>query len=91
LHGIDAALKECAEVKGIKILLLRNDLLKKVKQYDTKLSMILQVYQVCWKYYYPFRSLKTFLQANLNFFVLLPQLTQQCNRLDLSNQEVEGG
>jgi hypothetical protein len=49
LHGIDAALKECAEVKGIKMLLLRNELLKKVKQYDTKLSMVLHIYQVCWK------------------------------------------
>jgi hypothetical protein len=72
------------------MLLLRNDLLKKVKQYDANLSVILQVYQVCQKYHYPIRSLKTFLQANLNFFVLLPQLTQQCNRLDLSNQELEG-
>jgi hypothetical protein len=63
------------------MLLLRNDLLKKVKQYDAKLSMILQVYQVCQKYHYPFRSLKTFLQANMNFFVLLSQL----------NQELEGG
>jgi hypothetical protein len=77
LHGIDAALKECAEVKGIKMLLLRNGLVKKVRQYDAKLSVILQVHQVCRKYHDPFRSLKTFLQANVNFFVLLSQLTQE--------------
>ena len=77
MHGIDAALKECAEVKGIRMLLLRNDLLKKVKQYDAKLSVILQVYQVCRKYHDPFRSFKTFLQANMNFIVLLSQLTQE--------------
>jgi hypothetical protein len=88
LHGIEAALKECAKVKGIKMVLLRNDLLKKVKQYDSKLSVILQVYQVRQRYYHPFRSFKTVLQANLNFFLLLPQLTQQRN---LSNQELEGG
>jgi hypothetical protein len=88
LHGIHAALKECAEVKGIKMVLLRNDLLKKVKQYDSKLSVILQVYQVRRKYHDPFRSFQTFMQANLNFFLLLPQLTQQRN---LSNQELEGG
>jgi hypothetical protein len=77
LHGIDAALKQCAEVKGIKMLLLRNDLLKKVNQYDSKLSMILQVYQVCRKYHFPFRPFKRFFKANLNFFVLLSQLTQE--------------
>jgi hypothetical protein len=74
---MDAALKQCAEVKGIKMFLLRNDLLKKVKQYDANLSVILQVYQVCRKYHYPFRLFKQFLQANMNFFVLLSQLTQE--------------
>ena len=73
------------------MFLLRNDLLKKVKQYDAKLLMILQVYQVGREYHYPFRSFKTFLQANLSLFVLLPRLTQQCKRLDSSNQELEGG
>jgi hypothetical protein len=77
LNGIDAALKECAEVKGIKMFLLRNGLLKKVKQYDAKLSVILQVHQVCRECYDPFHSLKTFLQANLNFFVALSQHTQE--------------
>jgi hypothetical protein len=72
-----AAMKECAEVKGIKMVLLRNGLLKKVKQYDAKLSFILQVHQVCRKYHHPVRSLKTFLQANMNFFVLFSQLTQE--------------
>jgi hypothetical protein len=68
LDGIDDALKECADVKGIKMLLLRNDLLKKVKQYDSKLSMILQVYQVCRKYHFPFRPFKLTLQGQLEFF-----------------------
>jgi hypothetical protein len=88
LHGIDAALKECAEVKGIKMFLLRNGLLKKVKQYDSKLSMILQVYQVSRKYHFPFARSTRFCKANLDFFGLLPQLTQQ---QDLSNRELEGG
>jgi hypothetical protein len=63
------------------MLLLRNSLLKKVKQHDANLSIILQVYQVCRKYHHPLRSFKTFLQANLNFFLLLPQLTQPRNEL----------
>jgi hypothetical protein len=59
------------------MLLLRNDLLRKVKQYDANLSFILQVYQVCRNYHDPFRSFKMFLQANMNFFVLLSQHTQE--------------
>jgi hypothetical protein len=91
LHGIHAGLKECAKVKGFKAVLLRNDLLKKVKQCDANLSFILQVYQVCWMYHYPFRSFKPFLQAKLCSFLLLPQLTRQFNRLDLPEKEVDGG
>ncbi|KAI0291649.1 hypothetical protein B0F90DRAFT_1823673 [Multifurca ochricompacta] len=45
LDGIISALQECAEVKGIKKVLLRTDMLRKVKQYDGKLSNVLQVFQ----------------------------------------------
>jgi hypothetical protein len=40
-------MKACAEVKGMKKVLLRADMLRKVKQYDGKLSNTLQVFQVC--------------------------------------------
>jgi hypothetical protein len=43
------------------MVLSRGGLLKKVKQYDAKLSDILQVHQVCWMCHDPFRSFKTFL------------------------------
>jgi hypothetical protein len=46
LDGIKAALKENKEVGGIKKVFLRKDLLRKVKQYDGKLSNVLQTFQV---------------------------------------------
>ncbi len=39
-------LKECSENKGIKGLLLRKDLLTKIKQCDGELSNVLQAFQV---------------------------------------------
>ncbi|KAI0293192.1 hypothetical protein B0F90DRAFT_1764202 [Multifurca ochricompacta] len=46
LEGIGDALSECVEVKGIKKVLLRTDILGKVKQCDAKLSHALQLFQV---------------------------------------------
>ncbi|KAI0292942.1 hypothetical protein B0F90DRAFT_1767144 [Multifurca ochricompacta] len=45
LEGIGDALSECVEVKGIKKVLLRTDILGKVKQCDAKLSHALQLFQ----------------------------------------------
>ncbi|KAI0301733.1 hypothetical protein B0F90DRAFT_1816933 [Multifurca ochricompacta] len=45
LHGIEGALRECADVRGIKKIILRGDMLRKVKQYDVRLSNVLQVVQ----------------------------------------------
>ncbi|KAH9973589.1 hypothetical protein BGW80DRAFT_1308347 [Lactifluus volemus] len=45
LDGIDTALKKCAEIKGVKEVPLRADMLRKVKQYDRSLFNILQVFQ----------------------------------------------
>ena len=60
LDGIDKALKKCAEVKGVKMVLLRTDMLKTVKRYDEKLSNVHQVFQVCRKNYYPYYLFKCF-------------------------------
>ena len=46
MDGIKAALKENNKVGGIKKVFLRKDLLRKVKQYDSKLSNVLQTFQV---------------------------------------------
>jgi hypothetical protein len=46
LDGIKEALKENNEVAGVKKLFLRKDLLRKVKQYDGKLSDVLLTFQV---------------------------------------------
>ncbi|KAI0289026.1 hypothetical protein B0F90DRAFT_1826865 [Multifurca ochricompacta] len=45
LDGMDDALQQCADVRGIKKVLLRTDMLRRVKQYDSKLSNVLQVFQ----------------------------------------------
>jgi hypothetical protein len=46
LGGIKGALEQSKEVGSIKKILLRNDLLRQVKQYDAKLSHVLQRFQV---------------------------------------------
>ncbi|KAI0294481.1 hypothetical protein B0F90DRAFT_1919668 [Multifurca ochricompacta] len=45
LHGIKIALEECAETGGIRKVLLRTDILRKIKQYDGKLLNVLQTFQ----------------------------------------------
>ncbi|KAI0295408.1 hypothetical protein B0F90DRAFT_1820572 [Multifurca ochricompacta] len=45
LDGMDDALQQCADVRGIKKVLLCTDMLRRVKQYDSKLSNVLQVFQ----------------------------------------------
>ncbi|KAI0291040.1 hypothetical protein B0F90DRAFT_441944 [Multifurca ochricompacta] len=46
LDGIEAALKECAETGRVTRVILRADMLQTVKQYDAKLSNVLQTFQV---------------------------------------------
>ncbi|KAN0127679.1 hypothetical protein V8E53_014519, partial [Lactarius tabidus] len=45
LGGIEGALKQCAETKSIKVVLLRADMLQRVRKYDAKLSNVLQSFQ----------------------------------------------
>ena len=47
LDGIEGALKQCAETNAIKRVLLRADMLQRVRKYDAKLLNILQNFQVC--------------------------------------------
>lgn len=47
LDGINAALKQSQGIGSIKQILLRKDLQQKVKQYDSKLSNVVQRFQVC--------------------------------------------
>ena len=47
LDGIESAMKLCAETSTIKRVLLRADMLQKVRKYDAKLSNILQTFHVC--------------------------------------------
>lgn len=47
LDGIKGALEQRKKIKGIKKIILRNDLYGQVKQYDRKLSDMLQLFQVC--------------------------------------------
>ncbi|KAH9024868.1 hypothetical protein EDB85DRAFT_1985586 [Lactarius pseudohatsudake] len=44
LDGIQDVLEECAKVKGFRRVLLRSDILTKVKQYDAKLTHAFQVF-----------------------------------------------
>ena len=46
LDGIEGALKQCAEKNAIKRVLLRADMLQRVRKYDAKLSNVLQTFQV---------------------------------------------
>ena len=46
LDGIEGALKQCAETSTIKRVLLRADMLQRVRKYDAKLSNVLQTFQV---------------------------------------------
>ncbi|KAF8261708.1 P-loop containing nucleoside triphosphate hydrolase protein [Lactarius quietus] len=45
LDGIQDVLEQCAKVKGVRKVLLRTDILGKVKRYDAKLAHALQVFQ----------------------------------------------
>ncbi|KAF8268820.1 hypothetical protein EI94DRAFT_1095425 [Lactarius quietus] len=45
LDGIEVALKQCAETSTVKKVLLRADMLQRVKKYDAKLSNVLQNFQ----------------------------------------------
>ncbi|KAN0135988.1 hypothetical protein V8E53_006149 [Lactarius tabidus] len=45
LDGIEGALKQCAEASTVKRVLLRADMLQKVRKYDAKLSNVLQNFQ----------------------------------------------
>ncbi|KAI0246915.1 hypothetical protein BJV78DRAFT_1157567 [Lactifluus subvellereus] len=46
LGGIEGALKQCTEVGRVKKIILRKELLRKIKQYDGELSNVLQTFQV---------------------------------------------
>ena len=53
LGGIEDALKQCSETNAIKRVLLRGDLLQRVRKYDSELSNVLQSYQVSPPFYFP--------------------------------------
>jgi len=46
LHDVERALKECVEIKGVRKLLLRKEILGRIKRHDVKLSAILRKFQV---------------------------------------------
>ncbi|KAI0246909.1 P-loop containing nucleoside triphosphate hydrolase protein [Lactifluus subvellereus] len=46
LAGIEGALKQCTEVGRVKKIILRKELLKKIKQYDVELSNVLQTFHI---------------------------------------------
>ncbi|KAH9177057.1 hypothetical protein EDB89DRAFT_1937858, partial [Lactarius sanguifluus] len=46
LDGIERVVTQCTKMKGVKGLLLRNNLLTKIEQYDGELSNALQAFQV---------------------------------------------
>lgn len=50
LDGIKAVLKQSKEIGSIKQILLRKELQQKVKQYDGKLSNVVQRFQVCHRF-----------------------------------------
>jgi hypothetical protein len=67
LDGIKSALKQSKEMGSFKQVLLRKDLLQKVKQYDGMLSNVLQRFQVCRR----FTILVTLLTSHLQFTLAL--------------------
>jgi len=46
LRAIESTLRESRKIRGIRRVLLRTDMLRKIKQYDSKLSHILQTVQM---------------------------------------------
>jgi hypothetical protein len=50
LYGIEGTLRECKKLRGIRKFFLRADMLRRIKQYDSKLSHILQAFQVSSQY-----------------------------------------
>jgi hypothetical protein len=63
----------------MKKVLLRTDMLRKVKQYDGILSNVLQVFQVCREYSHPSNLLKMFLQTRLALAYLEQVIQRQRN------------
>ena len=47
LGGIEGALKQCTETRSMRAVLMRSDMLQRVRKYDAKLSSALQSFQVC--------------------------------------------
>lgn len=51
LRDVESALKECAEIRGIKRFLQRKGLVGRIKQHDRTFSTVLQTFQVSSRVY----------------------------------------
>jgi hypothetical protein len=77
LDGIESALTQSKEIGSVKQVLLRKDLLLKVKQYDGMLSNVLQRSQVCRQFTIPVTLLTRRLQVTLALDARFAQLAYQ--------------
>jgi hypothetical protein len=83
LDGIEGAMKLCAETSTIKRVLLRADMLQKVRKYDSKLSNVLQTFHVR-----PDLSLLRVCHANIVYFYRPSSLSMHA--LQLRNLSTSG-
>jgi hypothetical protein len=77
LDGIESALKQSKEIGRFKQVLLRKDLLLKVKQYDGILSNVLQRFQVCRQFTVLVTIVTRRLQVTLTLDARFAQLADQ--------------
>lgn len=77
LDGIKSALKQSKEIGSFKQVLLRKDLLLKVKQYDGMLSNVLQRFQVCHRFTVLVTVLTRRLQVTLALDARFAQIADQ--------------
>jgi uncharacterized Rossmann fold enzyme len=76
LGEIEGALKQCAETKSVKMVLLRADMLQRVRKYDAKLSSVLQSFQVG-PFNRPLLRIAHFPQAKLLLDARLAQIVEK--------------
>jgi hypothetical protein len=77
LDEIKGALKQSKEIGSIKQVLLRKELLLKVKQYDGKLANVIQRFQVRRRFVIPATLLTNRLQVTLDLDARFAQIAYQ--------------
>ena len=77
LDEIKSSLKRSKDIRGIKKVLFRMDLVQKVKQYDSKLANVLHTFHVRNQFTVHFPRLTSCLQVKLTLDIRLAQLAEE--------------